>query len=93
MLVFGSVLIDSCNLIGAQGELLLNPATRTADVVFEEYAAAKGEFWASKDMLQVIQRKAAQPRDDVAPGSCAAAHRTRLTGVKTRTYQLQSVEY
>ena len=56
-----------------QGEALLDPDTRTASVVLEEYTAAKGDLWSSKDMLQLIQRKTLQQRPErSASGSVAA---------------------
>lgn len=53
----------------AQGEALLDPVTRTAGIVLEEYVASKGDVWSSKDMLQIIQRKLVQPRDEAPPGT------------------------
>jgi len=40
-----------------QGELLLDPRDGSARVVAEEFAAARGDTWSSKDMLQLIRRK------------------------------------
>ena len=54
-------------MIGAQGESLLDPITGTADRVLEEYVASKGDVWSSKDMLQIIQRKSVQPREEASP--------------------------
>lgn len=64
----------SCNIfeilhrLGVQGEPLLDPVTRTASVVMEKYVASKGDVWSSKEMLQIIQRKSGQLREEAPPG-------------------------
>lgn len=41
----------------SQGEPLLDPRDGTARVLAAEFAAARGDTWSSKDMLQLIRRK------------------------------------
>jgi hypothetical protein len=43
--------------LSLQGEPFLDPQTGTARAVAAEYAAARGDTWSSKDMLQLIRRK------------------------------------
>ena len=44
-----------------QGQPFLDPQTGTAHAVAAEYAAARGDTWSSKDMLQLIRRKSQVP--------------------------------
>ena len=53
---------SSSFLLLLQGEPFLDPQTSTARSVAAEYAAARGDTWSSKDMLQLIRRKSQVPQ-------------------------------
>jgi hypothetical protein len=83
-----SMLRDCRNaMLNAQGEPLLNPATRKAETVLAEFRASKADVWSSKDVLQIIRRKTA-PATGAASSSVPSTPVAAIGGPSVGVHRL-----